>query len=72
MNCILLSLGTPVNRQIQNTFTFVITTRPISIAERSEASTVFGLSNVEIAGSNPARGMDVCLRFSVLCCPVCR
>jgi hypothetical protein len=27
---------------------------------------------VEIAGSNPARGMDVCLRFSVLCCPVCR
>jgi hypothetical protein len=43
---------------------------PISIAERSETSTVFGRSNVEIAGSNPARGMDVCLRFSVLCCPV--
>jgi hypothetical protein len=34
------------------------------------ASTVFGRSNVEIAGSNPARGMDVCLRFYVLCCPV--
>jgi hypothetical protein len=31
---------------------------------------VFGRSNVEITGSNPARGMDVCLRFSVLCCPV--
>jgi hypothetical protein len=43
---------------------------PVSIAERSEASTVFCCSNVEIAGSNPARGMDVCLRFSVLCCPV--
>jgi hypothetical protein len=43
---------------------------PISIAERSEASTVFGRSNVGMAGSNPARGMDVCLRFSVLCCPV--
>jgi hypothetical protein len=28
--------------------------------------------NIEIAGSNPARGMDVCLRVSVLCCPVCR
>jgi hypothetical protein len=41
---------------------------PISIAERSGASTVFGRSDVEIAGS----GMDVCLRFSVLCCPVCR
>jgi hypothetical protein len=23
-----------------------------------------------IVGSNPAQGMDVCLRFSVLCCPV--
>jgi hypothetical protein len=43
-----------------------------STAERSETSNVFGRSNVEIAGSNPARGMDVCLRFSVLCCPVCR
>jgi hypothetical protein len=26
--------------------------------------------NIEIAGSNPARGMDVCLRVSMLCCPV--
>jgi hypothetical protein len=43
---------------------------PVSIAERSEASTAFGRSNVEIAGSNPARGMDVCPRVSVLCCPV--
>jgi hypothetical protein len=42
----------------------------VSIAERYETSTVFGRSDVEIAGSNPARGMDVCLRFSVLCCPV--
>jgi hypothetical protein len=33
----------------------------------SKASTVFGRSNVEIAGSNPARGMEVCL-----CCAVCR
>jgi hypothetical protein len=28
--------------------------------------------NIEITGSNPARGMDVCLRVSVLCCPVFR
>jgi hypothetical protein len=28
--------------------------------------------NIEIAGSNPARGMDVCLCVSVLCCPVFR
>jgi hypothetical protein len=38
---------------------------PISIAEQSEATTVFGRSNVEIAGLNPAWGMDVCLHFSV-------
>jgi hypothetical protein len=44
--------------------------KPVSIVKRSEASTVFARSNVEIAGSNPARGMDVCLCFSVLCCPV--
>jgi hypothetical protein len=24
----------------------------------------------EIVGSNPAQGMDVCPRLSVLCCPV--
>jgi hypothetical protein len=36
---------------------------------RSEPRTVFGRSNNGIAGSNPARGMDVCRRFSVLCCP---
>jgi hypothetical protein len=34
------------------------------------ASTVFGRSNIGIACSNPARGMDVGLCFSVLCCPV--
>jgi len=44
----------------------------ISTAEWSEASTVFGRSNVEIAGSNPAQGMDVCLCLYVLCCPVRR
>jgi hypothetical protein len=40
------------------------------MAELSKASAVFGRSNIGIAGSNPARGMDVCLRLSVLCCPV--
>jgi hypothetical protein len=44
--------------------------RPASVAERSKASTVFGRSNIGIAGSNPTQGMDVCLSFSVLCCPV--
>jgi hypothetical protein len=39
--------------------------KPVSIAARSKASTVFGRSNIGIAGSNPGQGMDVCL-----CCPV--
>jgi hypothetical protein len=33
------------------------------MAARSEASTVFGRSNIGITRSNPARGMDVCPRF---------
>jgi hypothetical protein len=37
----------------------------------SEISPVFGFSDVEVAVSNPALGMDVCLRFSVFCRPVC-
>jgi hypothetical protein len=41
-------------------------------AERSKASTFYDRLNIEIAGSNPAQGMDVCLRVSVLCCRVCR
>jgi hypothetical protein len=45
---------------------------PVSIAERSKASTVYDRLNIEIAVSNPTRGMDVCLRVSVLCCPVFR
>jgi hypothetical protein len=40
------------------------------MAERSEARTVFGCWNTGNIVSNPARGTDVCLRFSVLSCPV--
>jgi hypothetical protein len=39
---------------------------------RSKAGTVYDSLNIQIAGSNPARSMDVCLRVSVLCCPVFR
>jgi hypothetical protein len=45
---------------------------PVSIAERSKTCSVYNRLNIEIASSNPARGMDVCLRVSVLCCPVFR
>jgi hypothetical protein len=37
---------------------------------RSKALTVFNRSNTRIVGSNPARCMDVCPRYSVLYCPV--
>jgi hypothetical protein len=43
---------------------------PVSIAERSKAGTVYDRSNIGTAGPNPAWGMDVCPRVSVLCCPV--
>jgi hypothetical protein len=46
---------------------------PVPVAARShEARTVFGRSNIGIVASNLTRGIDVCLRFSMLCCPVCR
>jgi hypothetical protein len=37
---------------------------PIAVAARAKSRTVFALSNTEIGGSNPTRGMDVCV-FSV-------
>jgi hypothetical protein len=45
--------------------------RPVSIAARSKPSTDFGRSNIGIAGSNPAQGMDVCL-CSLCCVVLCR
>jgi hypothetical protein len=43
---------------------------PVSIAEQSKACTVYNHLNIEITGSNPAWGMDVCLHVCVLCCPL--
>jgi len=40
------------------------------MASLSKARTVFDRWNTRFAGSNLARGMDVCPRFSVLWCPV--
>jgi hypothetical protein len=38
---------------------------PVTVAVRGLGRLVAG-----IVGSNPAQGMDVCPRLSVLCCPV--
>jgi hypothetical protein len=48
---------------------YLNTTTPVTVAVRSEG---VGLDRLVagIVGSNPAQGMDVCPRLSVLCCPV--
>jgi hypothetical protein len=43
----------------------------ITVAARSKAWTVFARSNTGIVGSNPTRGMDVCVCLFCLFCPVC-
>jgi hypothetical protein len=44
----------------------LIIVRPITVAERSKACTVFARSEAWILGSNPTQGMDVwCLCLSV-------
>jgi hypothetical protein len=47
-------------------------TKPITVVARSKAWTVFGRSTTGIVGSNPTRGMDVCVRLFCLYCPMCR
>jgi hypothetical protein len=39
---------------------------PALIAEQSKVCTVYDRLNIEIAGSNPAWGMDVCACFCVV------
>jgi len=42
----------------------------VPVTTQSKPRTVFDHSNTGIMGLNSARGLDVCPRFSVLCCPV--
>jgi hypothetical protein len=42
-------------------------TLPITVAARSKAWTVFALSNTEVMGSNPTRGMDVYVSLFCVC-----
>jgi hypothetical protein len=44
---------------LQNVFFSLL----VPMAAQSKARTAFDCSNTGIIGSNPARGMDVCLRF---------
>jgi hypothetical protein len=48
---------------------------PVTVAERSEACTVFSRSEAGNMGSNPTQGLDawyVYMFILCLCCPVCR
>jgi hypothetical protein len=48
--------------------------KPITIAERSEACTVFARSEAGIVGSNPTKDMNVscvCMRFFCVCVVLC-
>jgi hypothetical protein len=54
-------------------YIFHLKLRPVTVTERSEASTVFARSEAGIVGSNPTKGMDVwCVYLFImcLCCPV--
>jgi hypothetical protein len=44
---------------------------PITEVTRSKAWTVFARSNTGIVGSNPTRGMDVCVRLFCVCVVLC-
>jgi hypothetical protein len=41
--------------------------KPITLTARSKAWTAFARSNTGIVGSNPTRGMDVCVRLFCVC-----
>jgi hypothetical protein len=46
--------------------------KPITVAAWSNAWNVFALLNAGIMGSNPIRGMEVCLRLLCVCVVLCR
>jgi hypothetical protein len=46
---------------------FNLPNRPITVAARSKARTVFARSNAGILGSNPTQSMDVCVRLFCVC-----
>jgi hypothetical protein len=46
---------------------WLVSCKPVTVAARSTAWTVFARSNAGIDGSNPARGMDICVRLFFVC-----
>jgi hypothetical protein len=52
-------------------FTYLHSAVRITVASRSKARTIFVRSNTGIMGSNPTRGMDVCVRLFRVCVVLC-
>jgi hypothetical protein len=49
----------------------LLISRPITVAARFEARTVFAISNARIVFSNPTQGMDVCVHLFCICVVLC-
>jgi hypothetical protein len=68
---VLLVFPTMYSTQHFNRFLSSLPHTKITVAARSEVWNLFARSNAVVVGSNPTKGMDVCLRlFCVWCCPV--
>jgi hypothetical protein len=52
-------------------FTVHLTTRPVTVASRFETWTIFTRSNTRVVGSNPTRGVDVCVCLFCVCFVLC-
>jgi hypothetical protein len=44
---------------------------PITVVARSKARTIFARAKTGILGSNPTRGIDVCVRLFCVCIVLC-
>jgi hypothetical protein len=52
-----------ISKSLYRKLTVICVLMPITVAARPKALTVFARSNTGVVGSNPARGMNVCVRL---------
>jgi hypothetical protein len=65
-------MGWPSRNSYANEFiTDMYYDKPITVASRSKACTVFARSNAGIVGSNPTQDMDLCVRLFCFCVVLC-
>jgi hypothetical protein len=61
----------PEVKLLSFSFQGLVESQPITVATRSRAWTAFPRTNTGIVGSNPIRGMDVCVRLICVCVVLC-